>query len=253
MIVPPPKELVLPRERAMKRSLVVTVLVVGGLLASAQTAAADSCLSVASDVTNPKFRGWLLACRAGTSLIVTNESRLVFRLRRNDNSQLTVHPASGAGLLGEVTRRAAPFDCDAFSCTLQPFGWAEFEVRRGWSGLAGGTADAQAGETAFVLAARLVAGKIDNFLKPRAQRNLGAVMACASGVEDVMWANGWDSAFESSLNIASTCPSLVRALRTTSAEERAWSSRIVKLGFKIVGEDGFADVVRYGVEALLRR
>jgi hypothetical protein len=237
----------------MKRSLVVAVLVVAGLLASAQTAAADSCPSFARDVTNPKFRGWLLACRVQTSLFVTNESRLVYRLRPYDNSKLTVHATSDAGFLGEVTRRAAPFDCDDVSCTLQPFGWAEFDLRRGGSGLAGGTADAQAEETAFVLAARLVAGKIDNVLKPRAQRNIEAVMACARGVEDAMWVNGWDSAFESSLNIASTCPTLVRALRTTPAEERAWSSRIVNLGFKIVGKDGFTDVVRYGVQALLRR
>ena len=237
----------------MKRSLTVGALVLAALLACAPTAAAESCPTFARDVTAPVFRGWLLACRSGTSLFVTNESRIVYRLRANRNTYLTVHPTSDRGLLGEVTRRAAPFDCGAGACTLQPLGWAQFGLLRGAYGLAGGTADPLAQETGLVLAARLVAGKLDNFLKPRAERNIAAVMGCASSVHDAMWADGWDAAFESSLNIAATCPSLVRALDTTPEVERGWSSRIVKLGFKIVGEDGFTDVVRYGVEALLRR
>jgi hypothetical protein len=186
------------------------------------------------------------------SLVIQNLSRIVYDVAPVPGSTVQIHANSENSLVGQATRVAVPATCSRGHCVLQPGGWALAYSTYG-NTAANAYIDPLAGSTRVALSARLVAGQIERRLRPKAQRNLLAVITCANSIANSTWDDGWEQAFRSGVDLATSCPSLMEALYDTQAEERALASRISRLGTKIIGQEGFVDVVLSGIKAILHR
>jgi len=239
----------------MKRVLVTAVIALGILASGASPAAAAGCTGDHPyEKTNARFRGFLVVCSDlfQRSLVIQNESRIVYSVSPVRGSTVQIYRNPEDSLVGEATRLAAPATCVFRRCTLQPGGSATAFSTRGDT-LANALIDPDAELTRVTLSARLVAGQIQQRLQSRAQRNIGALMACANSIANTTWRDGWEFAFRAGVDLATTCPSLVRSLYSNAAEEVALASRVSRLGSKIIGQEGFVDVVLSGIKAIIRR
>ena len=89
----------------------------------------------------------------------------------------------------------------------------------------------------MTLAARLVAGQIESRLRPRAASRIGSVLSCARNVASTLQSAGW-VALRSSLNVAASCPSLMRELYATRDGRQALDSRVTRVGTRLLNQEG---------------
>jgi hypothetical protein len=229
-------------------------IVVAVVAMSESPAAAAGCDRDQREVTNARFRGLVVVCLSGSgvALEIQNISRITYRIWAADSSVLFIRANPDNTLLGEATRRAAPARCCDSFYTLQPGGSASV-VALGAGVAPQAFLDPDAQRTALTLAARLVAGQIERGLRPRARRNMEAVMACARAVTSTSWQDGWDYAFRQSVDLATTCPSLVQRVLSSPEEEQTLARKITSLGRRIASQEGFVDIVLSAAKAIIRR
>jgi hypothetical protein len=223
-----------------KLALAAGVAVLACLSLPSSPAVAAGCPGGYPSLVSTAYDGFLVFCvtRGGLYARVENISTIVYGLQPTPSSIVDeVTGPSTSTLLGLATWRAAPPGCRGAYCVLPPGGSAYIRGRPAQVYVSADTV-----RTQVALSARLVAGQIERRLWPKAMRRIGSVTTCAQNIASTLRSDGW-TAMRYGINVSTSCPSLMRELYPSREQQLALNSRILRVGGRILKQEGFLDVL----------